>query len=407
MSFWQTCPALNKYLISTTSLILLLICPIQAQETGSPSEDRVSVTERIMNAETNYLNRLALKGLRLDAQGLMIESLDGSTIFADHQSDVAFNPASVIKLATSFTALQKFGPDYHFETSFYALGDIDKKTRTLKGDLILQSSGDPVLSTADVNKLIRDVIRSGIVRVTGNLLVTGPFTYASYSKTADGTRHLAAVVKKMGIRVSGPTTFRAVSGLGVRATQLSTHSSASLRDILFTQNAHSINNTAERVGEAVGGPKGVEAFLTGTVGIPPAEISISRTSGLDYNRITPRSTVRLLQVMMRWLAQRNMEPDDIMPVAGIDKGTLQSRFKSADYRGAVVGKTGTLPGTDGGVSTLAGILYTKDRGPILFAIFNTRGSVKTYRQLQDRLIEDLIDESGGPQPPAATRRASN
>jgi D-alanyl-D-alanine carboxypeptidase/D-alanyl-D-alanine-endopeptidase (penicillin-binding protein 4) len=385
--------------------MLLLLLPIQAQETSNASEDHVSVTERYSTtAETNYLTKLALKGFRLDAQGLLIESVDGSTIYADHQSNIAFNPASVIKLATSFTALQKFGPDYRFETAFYAAGDIDKKTRTLKGDLILQATGDPVLTTADVNKLIRDVTKAGIARVDGNLVVCGPFTFASYSKTADGTKHLASVVKKMGIRVSGTTSFRAVSGLGMRGNMLSSHSSAYLRDILFTQNAHSINLTAERVGEAVGGPKGVEAFLTGSVGIPQAEISISRTSGLDYNRITPRSTVHLLQVMMQWMSQRNMEPEDIMPVAGIDAGTLQSRFKSADYRGAVVGKTGTLPSTDGGVSTLAGILYTRDRGPILFAIFNTRGSVKAYRQLQDSLLQELIAESGGPQ---TIRRASN
>ncbi len=110
---------------------------------------------------------------------------------------------------------------------------------------------------------------------------------------------------------------------------------------------------------------------------------------------------------MQWLAQRNMEPEDIMPVAGIDAGTLRSRFKSADYRGAIVGKTGTLPSTDGGVSTLAGIMYTRDRGPILFAIFNTRGSVKAYRQLQDSLLQELIQESGGPQTNLAMRRAGN
>jgi len=405
MPFWQNCPALMKYLISTTSIMLLLLWPIQAQETSNASEDHVSVTERFSTtAETKYLTKLALKGFRPEAQGLLIESIDGSTIYADHQSNIAFNPASVIKLATSFTALQKFGPDYQFETAFYAAGDIDKKTHTLKGDLILQATGDPVLTTADVNKLVRDAIRAGIKRVNGNLVVCGPFTYAAYSKTADGTKHLASVVKKMGIRVSGTTSFRAVSGLGMRGNMLSSHSSAYLREILFRQNAHSVNLTAERVGEAVGGPKGVEAFLTGSVGIPQAEISISRTSGLDYNRITPRSTVHLLQAMMQWLSQRNMEPEDIMPVAGIDAGTLQSRFKSADYRGAVVGKTGTLPSTDGGVSTLAGILYTRDRGPILFAIFNTRGSVKAYRQLQDSLLQELIEESGGPQP---IRRASN
>jgi len=404
MSFWHTCPALLKYLISTSCLILLLFWPVQAQETAGSAPERAFVPERILTAETKYLTQLALKGFRLESQGLLIESLDGSTIYADHQSDVAFNPASVIKLATSFTALQKFGPDYHFETAFYTLGAIDKKTRTLKGDLILHSTGDPVLSTAEVNRLVNDVVRAGVARVTGNLIVTGPFTYASYSRTPDGTRHLAAVVRKLGIRVAGATSMRAFSGMGVKGTMLSTHTSASLRDILFRQNAHSINTTAERVGEAVGGPKGVEAFLIGTVGIPASEISVSRTSGLEYNRITPRSTIHLLQVMMAWLSERSMEPEDIMPVAGIDAGTLRSRFRSVDYRGAVVGKTGTLPATDGGVSTLAGILYTKDRGPILFAIFNTRGSVTAYRQLQDNLLKELIEESGGPQ---LARRASN
>ena len=34
----------------------------------------------------------------------------------------AFNPASVIKIATSFAALDKLGPDYHFETAFEAGG---------------------------------------------------------------------------------------------------------------------------------------------------------------------------------------------------------------------------------------------------------------------------------------------
>jgi len=268
------------------------------------------------------------------------------------------------------------------------------------------ADGDPILGTIDVNKLVNDVIRAGVARVTGDLVVTGPFTYASYQTTADGTAHLVSALKRLGIRFSGVSN-RVGTGLPVKGMKLSSHSSASLRDILFTQNAHSVNNTAERVGEAVGGPKGVESFLTNTLGIPAAEIHLSRTSGLDYNRITPRGTVHLLQELMVWLAKRNMEPEDIMPVAGIDAGTLQSRFRSDDYRGAVVGKTGTLPATDGGVSTLAGFLYTKDRGPILFAIFNTRGSVAMYRQLQDSLLKELIAVSGGPQPPPNMRRASN
>ena len=40
-------------------------------------------------------------------------------------------------------------------------------------------------------------------------------------------------------------------------------------------------------------------------------------------------------------------------------------------------------------------------------LINTKGSVTMYRQLQDNLLKELIVESGGPQPSAFTRRASN
>jgi len=99
-----------KYLISTSALILVLFWPIQAQEIVSPPQGSgVATPERVTTAETNYLNRLALRGLSPASQGLLIETLDGSTIFADHQSDVPFNPASVIKLAESLDAQVIFG----------------------------------------------------------------------------------------------------------------------------------------------------------------------------------------------------------------------------------------------------------------------------------------------------------
>jgi len=314
-------------MISTASLILLLLCPIEAQEIPSAVDVHSVSPERVTTAETNYLTELSHRGLNLTSQGLLIESLDGSTIFADHQSDVAFNPASVTKLATSFAALQKFGPDFRFETAFYAAGPVDKKTRTLNGDLILLSTGDPVLSTIEVNQLVQNVIRSGITRVTGSLIVSGPFTYASYQNTLDGTKHLKLLIAKLGLRV--PTvTIKTLSLTSLQATKISSHTSANLCEILKHQNDHSVNNTAERVGEAVGGAKGVEDFLVKTLGIPLGEVHIERTSGLDKNRITPRDTIHLLQEMVQWLAKHNLNPQDIMPIAGIDGGTLASRFRT-------------------------------------------------------------------------------
>jgi D-alanyl-D-alanine carboxypeptidase len=61
----------------------------------------------------------------------------------------------------------------------------------------------------------------------------------------------------------------------------------------------------------------------------------------------------------------------------------------------MVAKTGTLVRTDGGVSALAGILYTDDHGPLLVAILNAQGPVLQYRRFQDRFVRDLLAEYGG------------
>jgi D-alanyl-D-alanine carboxypeptidase/D-alanyl-D-alanine-endopeptidase (penicillin-binding protein 4) len=306
-------------------------------------------------------------------------------------------------VATSFAALSKFGPEYHFETSFYADGAINKKTRTLNGNLVLQSTGDPVLSSIDISRLIREVVRAGIGRVNGNLVVTGPFTYGMFYTTDKATKGLASSLRRVGIRFNETVNGRTSPG-----TKLAGHVSSSLRDILLYQNEHSVNQTAERLGEAVGGPKGVEEFLLKDLNISPNEITISRTSGLDYNRITPHATVQLFRELVFWLNLNNLRPDDILPVAGVDAGTLARRFTGEEYRGAIIGKTGTLPATDGGVSTLAGIAYTRDRGPVLFAIFNTKGPVTTYRRLQDSFLKGFIVESGGiPATNASLHRLNN
>jgi D-alanyl-D-alanine carboxypeptidase/D-alanyl-D-alanine-endopeptidase (penicillin-binding protein 4) len=392
-----------KYILSTICLISLLFWPTYAQENPIPATAPLQPVRLTTISESNYFNQLAMKGFKLSTQGLLVESLDGRKVYAELNSTVGFNPASVIKVATSFAALAKVGPDYHFETAVYSNGEINKKTRTLSGDLIFHTTGDPVLSTADVTRMLTAIIRSGIARVTGDVFVTGPFTYGPNSTTERATVALSRAMKRAGIKMN--KVSRGGKPVG---TLVAHHLSPSLRDILFYTNAHSVNSTAERIGEAFGGPKGIERFLIQEVGIAPGDIDISRTSGLEFNRITARATVKMMRELVFWLNLQNMQPQDVMPVAGVDAGTLQRRFTGEEYRGAVIGKTGTLPATDGGVSTLAGIIYTRDFGPVLFAIFNTKGSVTTYRRLQDDFLKGFIIESGGiPDGSASLHRLNN
>jgi D-alanyl-D-alanine carboxypeptidase/D-alanyl-D-alanine-endopeptidase (penicillin-binding protein 4) len=393
---------MKKYAVTTTALILLLFWPTMAQDFSGSVQN--ATPERIHTQfEDNYLKKLSKVGRSLETQGLYVESLDGSFVLADHQSNTAFNPASVIKIATSFAALDKLGAEYRFETAFEARGEINKKTRTLEGDLILAASGDPELTTIELNRLIRQVAQSGISKVNGSLIVTGRFTYGPYITTATAIDRVQALLRKQGVRIAKPARRSSMHGILVSTP----HVSKPLREIVKKQNDYSENQTAERLGEAIGGPEAVRQFLIRGVGIPENEVRIDRTSGLNINRITPHGTVQLLRHLVLWLNFNNMLPQDVLPVAGIDGGTLRARFTTVDYRGSVIGKTGTLPVTDGGVSTLAGFVYTRERGVLLFAIFNTQGNVSTFRKLQDSLIKDLISECGGAELSVSLHKSSN
>jgi len=104
--------------------------------------------------------------------------------------------------------------------------------------------------------------------------------------------------------------------------------------------------------------------------------------------------MRLLRTLRAELRKHGMTFTDIMPVAGVDKGTLARRFNTGFARGSVVGKTGTLGRTDGGVSTLSGEIKTR-QGTLLFVIFNQRGSVRRFRNFQNNYISLIQNIHGG------------
>ena len=369
--------------------VVIFVWPVQTQEATSDLAQLREPARIEAAAAAEYLDELSYRGVSLDAQGIRVESLDGGLIIADHQGDQVFNPASVIKVATSLAALERFGIDHRFETAFYVDGTIDE-TGILHGDLILSSDGDPVMGTADLTRLAREVIRAGVRRVDGNFVISGPFTVGNLYSRRRVDPYVVRTLRRIGIRVPDEVTYGPVVG-----RQVARRLSDPLLGILFDQNARSENATADRLGEAVGGPGAVEDYLIQEVGIRAEDIRIQRTSGLRRNRITPEGTIMVFRKLTYWMESQGLYPAHVLPVAGVDRGTLRLRFNSRTHRGAVVAKTGTLVSTDDGISTLAGILYTEDHGPLLFAIFNTRGPVLQYRKFQDNFVKDLLSEYGG------------
>ena len=359
---------------------------------------------RPLHAFEEYKDDLSKRGHDLEAQGVLVEKLDGTAILAEHNADITFNPASVMKLATSLVALVKLGPDHRYRTNFLADGVIDTAARKLDGDLVVEGHADPMFSADDAQKVASELSKHGIGQVTGSLRIVGPFYYYARGYKSNLSRETSAnklktALERAGIRINGSTVFGELSG-----TPILSHDSDPLRELLLYQNAYSSNAVAEVIGESLGGPQAVQAFLVDELGISESDIYVGHTSGLDFNRITPRATLKMLRALIKVGDSFGLKPEDIMPVAGIDSGTLRVRLANDEMRGAVVAKTGTLVSFDNGVSTLVGIANTR-QGPVLFGIFNSIGSVFGYRKLQDEFIGQVIEEEGGARPVARTHNA--
>ncbi|MBC7996792.1 MAG: hypothetical protein IAF58_02550 [Leptolyngbya sp.] len=64
----------------------------------------------------------------------------------------------------------------------------------------------------------------------------------------------------------------------------------------------------------------------------------------------------------------------------------------------LVGKTGTLKETDHGASVLVGEMSTLLRGQVLFVIFQRGRNTVQLRMSQNKMLQGLFCEFGGPGP---------
>ncbi len=99
---------------------------------------------------------------------IVIDVKTGRVIFSE-RSQFLFSPASTQKLFTAVATLYYLGPNYQFTTTLLANGAI--KGQTLQGNLMLKFSGDPELTTEDLNRLIEKLKELGIHRISGHVYI--------------------------------------------------------------------------------------------------------------------------------------------------------------------------------------------------------------------------------------------
>jgi D-alanyl-D-alanine carboxypeptidase/D-alanyl-D-alanine-endopeptidase (penicillin-binding protein 4) len=167
------------------------------------------------------------------------------------------------------------------------------------------------------------------------------------------------------------------------------HRSQPLLPLAKSLNDYS-NNIFKPLADAAGGAAAVEAVARSAVpGSMQSEIKLGDGAGTDpTNRLSPRAAVKLLRALEEEVKKSGHGLTDILPVCGIDDGTLRRRLDGPDEVGRVVGKTGTYG--DYGASALVGAIPTSDRGTVYFAILNHGVPVPEARRRQDRFVRALL-----------------
>jgi len=86
-----------------------------------------------------------------------------------HRADEAMNPASTMKLLTSFAALQLLGPDFRWKTAWRATAR--PIAGVLHGDLVLRGGGDPKILIEDLRQILAALKAGGLQEIHGDLLL--------------------------------------------------------------------------------------------------------------------------------------------------------------------------------------------------------------------------------------------
>jgi D-alanyl-D-alanine carboxypeptidase/D-alanyl-D-alanine-endopeptidase (penicillin-binding protein 4) len=116
---------------------------------------------------------LAAAGIPDSAVGLYVHEVGAERPLIAQGAERALNPASTMKLVTTYGALELLGPVYTWNTEIYTTGTVQNETLT--GDLIIKGYGDPKLTLESFWLLLRGLRARGIRDIRGDVVLDRTF----------------------------------------------------------------------------------------------------------------------------------------------------------------------------------------------------------------------------------------
>jgi len=153
-------------------ILLLLAVTLWTDSSAAPAETLPDGVRYVLNK----------RKLPPESLSVYVQRLENAEPVVDWNSDVPRNPASVMKMLTTLVALELLGPAFRWNTNIYFIGDV--ADQSLQGDLLIQGFGDPYMVTERFWKMLRDVRRSGIRTIEGDLLLDDSYFDVPYEDPA-------------------------------------------------------------------------------------------------------------------------------------------------------------------------------------------------------------------------------
>ncbi len=122
----------------------------------------------------SQMREYATKSLKNEeALSMAAVPLNGPGLDQNINADVPMSPGSIMKVVTTYAALEILGPTFHWDTDF--LTDGQMVGDTLKGNLYVRFGGDPKLTFERIWVTLRELRDMGINRIDGDLVLDGSY----------------------------------------------------------------------------------------------------------------------------------------------------------------------------------------------------------------------------------------
>ena len=154
-------PILSRLLLSWSLTAALLVAPGVAQ-----ARDRDYLPPEVEQA----MKRQKVPGTSLS---VFVREVGRAEPLLSYNSSVPRNPASTMKVVTTYSALESLGPAYTWRTRAYATGPI--RDQVLEGNLVLVGGGDPFMTHERWWAFVSGLRQAGVVRIAGDVIIDNSF----------------------------------------------------------------------------------------------------------------------------------------------------------------------------------------------------------------------------------------